>query len=394
MSSTLAEAPSQPERAPRVDALTGLRFLAALAVVLSHVGPPPGAGPILTTFVGSCYGGVTIFFVLSGFVLAHNYFDRYAKRPNLRLLRSFFVARLARVYPLYLVWLSWVALGVLPKLKLHEREVLWTHVLALQAWSPSLKDAFGFNSPGWSISVEFFLYACFPPLVLLLAPITRRIRWTWLALAVVALAMIGAAAYFHFSGRALLPYENPDSAHRWLYRHPATRLGDFMLGILAARLVRLREPPAELSASALAAASLLVLLGLMSWPSHFKTAPSWDVSFALPAACLIFALASAPHAALARLLSSKPLLLLGEASYALYICHYTLLKLLGLKRTPTAYWLPTCALSIGLVIALSVGLHVTLEKPCRSFLRWLLDPAARVKARQREPQLAPAPEVS
>src|SRR5262245_27054325 len=134
MSTTPAEAPSQPHRPSRIDALTGLRFLAAFAVVVSHVGPPPGAGPLLTAFVASSYAGVTVFFVMSGLVLAHNYFEPYAARPSFRLSYSFFVARLARVYPLYLLCLFWVALPTLYKADPERMRLLWTHALALQAW--------------------------------------------------------------------------------------------------------------------------------------------------------------------------------------------------------------------------------------------------------------------
>jgi peptidoglycan/LPS O-acetylase OafA/YrhL len=51
--------------------------------------------------------------VLSGFVLAHKYFDRFASGCSPRLLRSYVVARFARIYPLYLLMLVWVSFGAL-----------------------------------------------------------------------------------------------------------------------------------------------------------------------------------------------------------------------------------------------------------------------------------------
>ena len=54
--------------------------------------------------------------------------------------------------------------------------------------------------------------------------------------AAVAVAMFALAAVFVVTGHGNLSFADPGSAHRWLYRTPLTRLGDFALGILAARL--------------------------------------------------------------------------------------------------------------------------------------------------------------
>jgi peptidoglycan/LPS O-acetylase OafA/YrhL len=376
--------PIEPAPIVRIDALTGLRILPALAVLMSHLDTPPAAGPVLTSFMAGGYGGVTIFFVLSGFVLAHNYFDRFAQQFSPRLLRSYLVARVARVYPLYLLMLVWVTL---PRLAGGNfRGTLWVqHAFALQAWLPALKDVFAFNSLGWSISVEFFLYACFPVLVALLLPFVRTYRSTLLALAVVVLGMAALTGYFVLQGYEDLPLEDPNCAHRWLYRHPLSRLGDFSLGMLTARLVALRGGVTPRGNRLLLGFAVLSLVLLMCWPAHRLSAWSWDFSYALPGTLLIFALASNPSAATARLLSTKPMLLLGEASYAFYLCHISMLRHLTPLRMPDDTWYLTKTATILMIIVLAVGLHVAIERPGRILLRWLLDPAAR---RQRE---APAP---
>jgi hypothetical protein len=53
---------------------------------------------------------------------------------------------------------------------------------------------------------------------------------------ITTLAMTALAAWFVLSGRGSLPWSSVESAHRWLYVTPLTRLGDFTLGILAACL--------------------------------------------------------------------------------------------------------------------------------------------------------------
>lgn len=356
--------------APRLPALTGIRILAALAVYASHVGAPPGAPEFVVTFFASGYNGVTLFFVLSGFVLAINYFDGF-RHPSGGKLFNYSVARFARIYPLYLLLLLYFvvrqqALG-------ESSDGWWANALAIQAWSPDLTTAYSFDPPSWSICVEFFLYACFPLLVPLLARL-RKPRATLVAAAGVVVAMLALVVVFVIAGWGSLPWTDPGSAHRWLYRTPLTRLGDFVLGILAARLyVQTRgNPRVEQWGAPLAVAAMLVGIGLMAWPELLFTAWSWDVAYALPAAVFIFGLAIAPASLPARALSLPFLVLLGEASYAFYLVHAPAISLFGGAQWATVTSVSTVAseaMMLGAIICLSVGLHVTFEGPARTYIK-------------------------
>src|ERR1035437_982751 len=82
---------------PPLRALTSLRFFAAMYVVLFHESHNPGhivLFPLAARFVASGFTAVTLFFVLSGFILAYNY-DRIRSR------REFWISRFARIYPVY-----------------------------------------------------------------------------------------------------------------------------------------------------------------------------------------------------------------------------------------------------------------------------------------------------
>src|SRR5438067_1929482 len=88
---------NRPERVAHLPALTGLRFLAALVVVIDHTGYGPLAAMVAP------FGGVavTLFFILSGFILTYTY-----TRNGTAVhggWRAFYIARIARVYPLYLL---------------------------------------------------------------------------------------------------------------------------------------------------------------------------------------------------------------------------------------------------------------------------------------------------
>jgi|SRR5664279_4253078 len=180
----------------------------------------------------------------------------------------------------------------------------------------------------------------------------------------------------------VLPWANPGSAHRWLYRTPLTRLGDFTLGILAARLyVMARDRPrVSRAGSPLALAAVAVTVVLMCWPSDVDSPWSWDLIYAVPAALLIFGLAVAPHSNPARILSLPFIVLLGEASYAFYLIHQFTLVYFGADRwaigtSPTTIVYE--AFTLGAIICLAVGLHIVVERPARIYIRrWATLPLA------------------
>jgi peptidoglycan/LPS O-acetylase OafA/YrhL len=360
----------------RLPSLTGLRIFAAVAVYLSHIGAPHDSGKTLTTFLGAGYSGVTLFFVLSGFVLSVNYFEEF-RRPHLVTTWNFFVARFARIYPLYIVCLAYVVIH------LHAYgfpiDGWWRNALAIQAWSPNVLQAFSFDGPAWSLSVEFFLYACFPLLVPLIARM-RRPRTILVTAALIAAALFALAAIFVYTGHGSLPWENPSSAHRWLYRTPFTRLGDFALGILAARLfvITRGDPRLARIGGVMATGAAVVFLLLMAWPAIYFTAWSWDAAYAVPTVLLIFGLSIAQGSGIARFLSIPAIVLLGEASFAFYLVHQPMIGFLGGADWDHAMS-PTAALNeifvFGAILALALGLHIGLELPARKRLRrWLSRP--------------------
>jgi peptidoglycan/LPS O-acetylase OafA/YrhL len=194
-----------------------------------------------------------------------------------------------------------------------------------------------------------------------------------LALGVIGLAF-AAAFYFQISDLASLPYADPNSAHRWLYRTPVTRLGDFLLGIVASMLF---TPLSTQSLGArrwraLTYGAIVAFVALMLWDAHLYSAFSWDASFAALAFALILGLALAPATAIARFLARPSVVLLGEASYALYLIHYFLMDIFRIKRLEGAP--PITAISVwflffAVCVAFAVALHLVIETPIRHWIR-------------------------
>lgn len=358
-----------------LQALTGLRFVAAFWVFLSHLKTPPGTPGWLATLVQSGYAGVTLFFVLSGFVMALNYTGRLSTR---RELWSYAVARIARLYPLYLVVLTYEVVSRWGQLGRFPDHVL-EHALALQAWDPDGATAFGLVGPAWSIGVELFLYATLPLLVLALPVLERRTRTLVLAAAVIFLIVLALAWWFHVTGRGDLEIRDPDSASRWLYRNPLTRVGDFALGILAARLfVRLRDRAGSPALGGwLVLGSIVTALLIAVQPGIVGSAWSWDATYVLPSIALILGLALGPDKIIARAFALPVMVLLGEASFAFYLVHKQIIDSAPAPRpwtvdlTVAAAAQSLSALLLAIVVAL--GLHVGLERPMRDRVRTLLD---------------------
>lgn len=345
----------------RLDSLTGLRLLAALAVFGSHLPRPEGLPTIVATFVESGYNGVTLFFVLSGFVLTYTYADRLAV-PDRRSLWDFAVARVARVAPLYLTALLFVVLWVRGDLS----PGAWMHLLALQAWSSDMGVVFGLNPPGWSVGVEAFLYATFPLVLFLMVRLSvRRIVWVLVGAVVV---LVGTTAAVCAMGGGDLPWSDPWSDHRLLYRIPLTRLPDFVIGVAIALLVMRRRDPSRW-APLVQWASAAVVVVLMCSDVMLLSVLSWDVGYALPFAAFIWSLASSPRAPLARLLARPLIVRGGLVSYALYLFHWPLIQICGIDTMSVGSWLATSAVAFAVALLVATGAHLAIEVPAQRWIR-------------------------
>ena len=164
----------------RIDALTGIRAFAALAVLIYHYQFYFLTGRI------SDYGylGVDLFFILSGFVIAHAHLGEFASLHWATILR-FYGLRLARIYPVHFVILIGLVctvitaghFGVAAHLPSQfTANSLWANLLLIHAWGPW---PLSWNFPAWSISCEWAAYLLCPLLCFGLIRITRASQALW-----------------------------------------------------------------------------------------------------------------------------------------------------------------------------------------------------------------------
>lgn len=188
-------------RSGEIKALTGLRIIAAVWVVLFHFRPllreaAPVFRDALAPVLDCGAQGVDLFFILSGFVLTWNYLERMGRSWSVRATLHFLWLRLARVWPVYLVTLHLAALWVI--FTLHVGHVpspdvdqltaisYVRQVLLVQLWFQPFFDRSSWDGPAWSISAEWLAYLLFGFLVLVIfrmQHVTRARGLMWLALA-------------------------------------------------------------------------------------------------------------------------------------------------------------------------------------------------------------------
>lgn len=307
----------------RLPALAGLRFGAALALLAFHHAGPFAAwapAPLEALRTGG-YAWVGLFYVLSGFVLARAHPGPLSRVER----REFWVARVARLYPAYLLAFvlaapfaleRWLAAPT-PAATLKAAAVGLASLLMVQAWYPPIARLW--NAPGWSTSVALAFYLAFPFAMARLGRLGRRGLWT---------ALAGAWA-FSLAGPLLWLALRPDgvvpaAALTWneppwllaLKFHPVPRAGEFaagvVLGLLHARGLRLGRAAAVAGPVALAAAIAILAWGGAPFPLLHN-------GLLVPLYLVVILSAASGRGPLARALGWGPLQVLGDASFSIYV---------------------------------------------------------------------------
>lgn len=312
----------------------------------------------VNAIVSAGYAALTVFFVISGFVLARRYRAAPWTRP---LLVRYAAARFGRIYPVYLLSLVILAPIIIETWRAgelgarsHVVALLTNHVLLFQGW---VRPAVNWKTPAWSLSCEVFFYVCVPFVV-------RSVR-------VPSWPRVAAVAALAFAAPVVL---------RWTMEAPVPKallyFGDFLAGVAAAGAYEwIAERRSRLSAigpwfylpGLACGVALLLLRESAEWSLSF------DAATRLAATAIVIGLACG-GGWLVRALSARRVLALGEASYAIYILHVPLLW--WFERSTAYHRLPSVAagvLFVGEVIALSLLVSRWLEKPANRVVRLLAE---------------------
>ena len=353
-----------------IPALTGIRAVAALWVLTHHLSHSfqsvGGEAYAISKFIGAAgFMGVDIFFVLSGFILAHNYSASGVGRSPYAYL-GFLWKRLARIYPVHIAALVLFCVFLLSTVSFHLPysgwdRLNWTNLLGnlmlTHAWAIPIPKSW--NVVSWSISAEWAAYLCFP----VFAVLAGRLRSISAACGLIILLFCALASNAYFS-----PYGGTMALGmvRIAVEFPAGVLVHRIWTITACRT----SPWFDVTA---------VVSGMLLIVGGNAVANTWGAGAALVtmpilACVLIYSLAgSASYAK--RVLSSALMNHLGRVSYAFYMVH--LISIGAATAVALKYNLyssngPMIALLLGAVAmayACAYCVYRFIEEPTR---RWMI----------------------
>lgn len=307
------------------------------------------------------YIGVGFFFMLSGFIIAYSNYDKLKSGKISK--QEFWIARIARIYPLHILTLiimvlaggSFASMGLTDWLK-H----FFANLFLLQAFIPYHDYYFSFNGPSWSLSCEQLFYFAFPFLSALLLKNPKRLFIVVLLLLVLI--------------PVTMPFTSQSLAKTIWYVNPIVRLADFTIGIFLFYIYNQLKIKNWSYKIATGYEVAVVVLFFISYIVAVKWIPQvyrYSCFYWLPISLLLFVF-SQQKGLLSKLLSNKYLVLLGKISFGIYLIHFIVIKVyLHLVSYYQLNISPLLGGGIILIIVLLISLlsYLRFEKPVNHFIR-------------------------
>jgi peptidoglycan/LPS O-acetylase OafA/YrhL len=358
--------PERLQRSGDIVSLTTLRGLLAVWVVMYHFWNDVlrlfPLAEILSPIVRVGQMAVPAFFMLSGFVLAYNYADRFASL-SLSAVARFLCLRLARIYPVHLVSLLAVAVMVWMSGRLsyqltdggYTSRNFVLNLLLVQTWVPDFN--LNWNYPSWSISSEWFAYLAFP------LAISWGARWLKTLFRSIMFGFLSLSTSI-----AVMLLWRPLPFYELVLVIPT-----FFVGTAVYSIVR-NWYPSSCVAKWIPELLILCAVAVCFVPSTVVVTTSL--------LCLFFGLIlvlALNREAILKVWMAWPMVFLGEVSYSLYMTH-TLAQRVLTRVLPSSQFenapIPVKVLIIlaylGLVIMFCLAMYFTVEYPCRVWFKKIL----------------------
>jgi peptidoglycan/LPS O-acetylase OafA/YrhL len=387
-----------------IDALTGLRFIAAFTIALGHY---------YQSWLEISGIGMPLFFTLSGFII-HYVYARSFQSGWGEAATEFSIARVSRIYPLYLALLIYALCRTPMGPSLAHASnfpILLAYLLGCWTWWPFTVDGHTLLNwhyhIAWSVSTELFFYVAY---ALFLYRIARIRSFTTCVISLVGFCVFAYLMFYGLFltrdvwepvGRTYFPIFSTyttdfgESFYRWLlYFSPYARILEFIGGCLTAQAFLLVRRDAQRRAKfrtgTMAWTAIVVMFsiwgaffyyglhnpwlaqGNTSWPAFLV---SLHMNFLLAPMCylLIFSLALG-GSVVSRVLGARIPRLLGDVSYSTYLSHMMAEGLLVRFHIQITAIVPHLIAIFVVIYAVSWLLYSTIEVPAKRILRQLLAP--------------------
>jgi peptidoglycan/LPS O-acetylase OafA/YrhL len=345
-----------------IGALTGIRGVAALWVVLHHAliaYPFLSVFSFIHNFLQKGWLGVDLFFILSGFVISYVHQEDFSTLPSYKV-KTFLLLRLSRIYPAHLTTLlSLIPIVYLAQVTFHYHSTIdqfsvsqfFYSLFLLNGWGFNASD--GWNIPSWSVSSEWFAYLCFPFIAFFLCRL-KTAKSYFVLIVLVYLVLFLLAIVLNDANKFMLSW------HLILIRVSS----EFLIGCCLFNLNRLSEPSDTKDSMVLISLFVMGILCILS------IAPILDGVIIMTFTVLIYGLSKAGPIT-TKLFANRTMLYLGKISYSIYLTHYIVLMIFN-QLTKKAFEQPGLTLQvfifilyISLTILLSHLLFYFIEDPIR-----------------------------
>jgi len=358
-----------------LDQITFTRFVAALTVVFFHYGQTIFPANITFLFENVTAGPIAVgyFYVLSGFIMSIAYYrPEHENNPQNASFKhwKYWMARFARIYPVYLLALLIIVAAKYKSLP-DNISAFGLHLSMLQAWIPGYPITL--NTPGWSLSVEAFFYLCFPFLLIYVykSGIKKLIIITavlWLVTQLILMLSINSAAY-----------APKNHLHDFIYYNPMMHLNSFVAGMLTGILFKKSSQRINPTSNLLVVGSFALIFILIWARPYIETITGLKIAYTngllAPAFLLFIIILASSKGVISNILKHKWLILLGEASYSLYILQKPIHGLYDKIITPRVPLSETTHFYIFLIllILISIASFKYFETPMRYYIRKKFD---------------------
>lgn len=305
--------------------------------------------------------GVSFFFILSGFILAYRYQEKIT--CNQITWKSFYINRIARIYPLHVLTLLIVmVIGFIAgnyKCSLNLCLKALTNFSLCQSFIPYKSIYFSFNSPSWSISDEAFFYLSFPLLIMFIRKIfTKKFNLLLILIALLFLILVNII--------------DDKLHHAIFYINPLIRILDFILGIYIFNIWqttqnRSNSPIFYSTIEFISIASLGIFIAY-----HHAIPKVYKFSFYYwPSMLFIIYSFSFQRGIISKLLSCKICLFLGNISFSFYLTHFWVIDII--KTISSISEIHSIVLSLITSLLISTILYYIFERPMNRYTRYLLN---------------------